>query len=138
MRWMGLDYGDKTIGVALSDELGWTAQGLEVINRRKPEQDMERLSAIVSQYNVTEVVVGLPKNMNNTIGPRGEIAIAFSEELQHRLNLPVHLWDERLTTVAATRTLLEADVSRKKRKQVIDKMAAALILQGYMDANMKR
>ncbi|MFD0698877.1 Holliday junction resolvase RuvX [Paenibacillus sp. GCM10027628] len=138
MRWMGLDYGDKTIGVALSDELGWTAQGLEVIQRRKPENDMERLEAIVGQYGVTEIIVGLPKNMNNTIGPRGELAIAFSQDLQQRLNVPVHLWDERLTTVAATRTLLEADVSRKKRKTVIDKMAAQLILQGYMDANMKR
>ncbi|MBD0381755.1 Holliday junction resolvase RuvX [Paenibacillus sedimenti] len=138
MRWMGLDYGDKTIGVALSDELGWTAQGLEVIQRRKPENDLERLEAIVRQYEVTEIIVGLPKNMNNTIGPRGELAIAFSQELQQRLNVPVHLWDERLTTVAATRTLLEADVSRKKRKTVIDKMAAQLILQGYMDANMKR
>ncbi|MFC5447190.1 Holliday junction resolvase RuvX [Paenibacillus aestuarii] len=138
MRWMGLDYGDRTIGVALSDELGWTAQGLEVIQRRKPEQDLERLEAIVKQYEVAVIVVGLPKNMNNTIGPRGELAIAFSQELEQKLNVPVHLWDERLTTVAATRTLLEADVSRKKRKTVIDKMAAQLILQGYMDANMKR
>jgi putative holliday junction resolvase len=138
MRWMGLDYGDKTIGVAVSDELGWTAQGLETIQRRKPENDMDRLEAIMKEYDVTEIIVGLPKNMNNTIGPRGEIAIAFSQDLQQRLNVPVHLWDERLTTVAATRTLLEADVSRKKRKQVIDKMAAQLILQGYMDANMKR
>jgi len=138
MRLMGLDYGDRTIGVALSDELGWTAQGLEVIQRRKPEQDFERLEAIVKQYEVGSIVVGLPKNMNNTIGPRGELTIAFSKELEQHLNVPVHLWDERLTTVAATRTLLEADVSRKKRKTVIDKMAAQLILQGYMDANMKR
>lgn len=138
MRWIGLDYGDKTIGVAMSDELGWTAQGLEVIHRRKPGEDIARLEAIVQQYGVTQIVVGLPKNMNNTIGPRGELAIAFSQELEQKLSVPVHLWDERLTTVAATRTLLEADVSRKKRKLVIDKMAAQLILQGYMDANMKR
>ncbi|MNQ92526.1 putative Holliday junction resolvase [compost metagenome] len=138
MRWMGLDYGDKTIGVALSDELGWTAQGLEVIRRNKPGEDMDRLIQIINEYGVSQIVVGLPKNMNNTIGPRGEIAIAFSEELKEKTSVPVHLWDERLTTVAATRTLLEADVSRKKRKQVIDKMAAQLILQGYMDANMKR
>jgi putative Holliday junction resolvase len=135
---MGLDYGDKTIGVALSDELGWTAQGLEVIHRAKPGADVERLVTLVQTYGVTEIVVGLPKNMNNTIGPRGELAIAFSKELEERAGIPVRLWDERLTTVAATRTLLEADVSRKKRKQVIDKMAAQLILQGYMDANMKR
>jgi putative Holliday junction resolvase len=138
MRWMGLDYGDKTIGVALSDELGWTAQGLETIQRRKLEKDYARLEEIVKAYDVTEIVVGLPKNMNNTIGPRGEICIAFSQDLQQRLDLPVHLWDERLTTVSATRMLLEADVSRKKRKAVIDKMAAALILQGYMDSKKKR
>ncbi|MFB6363613.1 Holliday junction resolvase RuvX [Paenibacillus elgii] len=140
MRLMGLDYGDKTIGVAVSDELGWTAQGLEVIRRTTEERDMARLRELIAQYSVTEIVVGLPKNMNNTIGPRGEICIAFSEQLYETLQLPVHLWDERLTTASAQRTLLEADVSRKKRKQVIDKMAAALILQGYMDAqsNSKR
>ncbi|WP_010497097.1 Holliday junction resolvase RuvX [Paenibacillus elgii] len=140
MRLMGLDYGDKTIGVAVSDELGWTAQGLEVIRRTTEERDMTRLRELIAQYSVTEIVVGLPKNMNNTIGPRGEICIAFSEQVHETLQLPVHLWDERLTTASAQRTLLEADVSRKKRKQVIDKMAAALILQGYMDAqsNSKR
>jgi putative Holliday junction resolvase len=138
MRWMGLDYGEKTIGVAVSDELGWTAQGLETIKCKTPDKDAARIEEILKQYGVTEIVVGLPKNMNNTIGPRGEICIAFSQDLQQRLNVPVHLWDERLTTVSATRVLLEADVSRKKRKAVIDKMAAALILQGYMDANKKR
>jgi putative Holliday junction resolvase len=137
MRIMGLDYGDKTIGVAVSDELGWTAQGLEVIRRKKPIDDLNRLQEIIRQYNVTEVVVGLPKNMNATIGSRGEICIAFAQALREELKLPVHLWDERLTTVSATRTLLEADVSRKKRKLVIDKMAAGLILQNYMDANKK-
>ncbi|MED4603541.1 Holliday junction resolvase RuvX [Paenibacillus validus] len=135
MRLMGLDYGDKTIGVAVSDELGWTAQGLEVIRRTTEERDTNRLREIIRDYGVSEIVVGLPKNMNNTIGPRGEICIAFSQSLHEKLQLPVHLWDERLTTASAQRTLLEADVSRKKRKQVIDKMAAALILQGYMDAN---
>jgi putative holliday junction resolvase len=134
MRWMGLDYGDKTIGVAVSDELGWTAQGLEVIRRTKPELDLARLQTIIAEYDVSEIIVGLPKNMNNTIGPRGEICIAFANNLQETLNLPVHLWDERLTTVSAQRTLIEADVSRKKRKAVIDKMAAALILQGYLDS----
>ncbi len=135
MRLMGLDYGDKTIGVAVSDELGWTAQGLEVIRRTTEERDTNRLREIIRDYGVSEIVVGLPKNMNNTIGPRGEICIAFSQSLHEKLQLPVHLWDERLTTASAQRTLLEADVSRKKRKQVIDMMAAALILQGYMDAN---
>ncbi|WP_248927334.1 Holliday junction resolvase RuvX [Paenibacillus hamazuiensis] len=137
MRWMGLDYGDKTIGVAVSDELGWTAQGLEVIRRQKEEQDLERLKQIVEQYGVTEIVVGLPKNMNNTVGPRGEICIAFAQRLEQTIGLPVHLWDERLTTVSAQRTLLEADVSRRKRKLVVDKMAAALILQGYMDSKKR-
>lgn len=133
-----MDYGDKTIGVAVSDELGWTAQGLETIRRKSPEQDFERLKEIVAEYRVTEVVVGLPKNMNNTIGPRGEICIEFANQLKEILEMPVHLRDERLTTVSATRTLLEADVSRKKRKQVIDKMAAAIILQGFLDSNSKR
>jgi putative Holliday junction resolvase len=138
MRLMGLDYGDKKIGVAISDELGWTAQGLEVIERNKQSYDLERIRNIVEQYGVTEIVVGLPKNMNATIGPRGEICIEFAQTLEHTLNIPVSLWDERLTTVAAQRILLEADVSRKKRKKVIDKMAASLILQGYLDFKMKR
>ncbi|MBE1440687.1 Holliday junction resolvase RuvX [Paenibacillus sp. OAS669] len=137
-RLMGLDYGDKTIGIALSDELGWTAQGLEVIRRTTVERDFARIREIIDQYSVSELVVGLPKNMNNTIGPRGEICIEFAQSLQQALQMPVHLWDERLTTASAQRTLLEADVSRKKRKQVIDKMAAALILQGYMDSKSKR
>lgn len=135
---MGLDYGDKTIGVAVSDEFGWTAQGVEVIRRRKPEDDLERLRQLAQQYELSAVVVGLPKNMNNTVGPRGEISIAFAETLREALRLPVALWDERLTTVSAQRTLLEADVSRKKRKQVVDKMAAALILQNYLDAHSKK
>lgn len=137
-RLMGLDYGDKTIGIALSDELGWTAQGLEVIRRTTEERDLNRLRELIEEYSVKELVVGLPKNMNNTIGPRGEICIAFAQSLHEKLQMPVHLWDERLTTASAQRTLIEADVSRKKRKQVIDKMAAALILQGYMDSNTKR
>jgi putative Holliday junction resolvase len=138
MRMMGLDYGDKTIGVAVSDELGWTAQSVETIRRTSRENDFERLRQLVREYNVNAIVVGLPKNMNNTIGPRGEICIAFANDVQETLQLPVHLWDERLTTASAQRTLLEADVSRKKRKAVIDKMAAALILQGYMDAKQTR
>jgi putative Holliday junction resolvase len=135
---MGLDLGDKTIGVALSDEYGWTAQGLEVIRRRSESDDLERLARIIDEYGVTEIVVGLPKNMNATIGPRGEMCMAFAETLKEKMNLPVYLWDERLTTMAAERTLLMADVSRKKRKQVIDKMAAAIILQGYLDSKTKK
>ncbi|WP_068774209.1 Holliday junction resolvase RuvX [Paenibacillus sp. FJAT-26967] len=134
MRTMGLDYGDKTIGVAVSDLLGLTAQGVEVIRRTSPVRDFDHLKRIIGEYEVTEIVVGLPKNMNGTIGPRGEICQEFAGQLEEAFALPVRMWDERLTTVSATRTLLEADVSRKKRKQVVDKIAAALILQGYMDS----
>lgn len=133
IRIMGLDYGDKTIGVAVSDEFGWTAQGVDTIRRKKPEDDLTRLEEIIREYDVTEIVVGLPKNMNGTIGSRGDICIAFADSLREILQLPVHLWDERLTTVSAQRTLIEADVSRKKRKLVIDKMAAVFILQGFLD-----
>ncbi|RKN80439.1 Holliday junction resolvase RuvX [Paenibacillus ginsengarvi] len=133
-RIMGLDYGDKTIGVAVSDEFGWTAQGVEVIRRRKPEDDELRLQQLTAEYEVQSIVVGLPKNMNNTIGPRGELCMAFAESLRESLRLPVSMWDERLSTAAAQRTLLEADVSRKKRKMVVDKMAAAIILQNYLDS----
>ena len=134
MRIMGLDYGDRRIGVALSDLFGWTAQGLEVIDRKKQGAEQERIAELVRQYEVTEIVVGLPKNMNGTVGPRGEICISFAEELKEKLGVPVVLWDERLTTMAAERTLIEADVSRKKRKAVVDKMAASLILQNYLDS----
>ncbi|MCY9510778.1 Holliday junction resolvase RuvX [Paenibacillus larvae] len=134
MRKMGLDYGDRTIGVAVSDLLGLTAQGVEVIRRKKQEEDLARIGELIREYEVSELVVGLPKNMNGTIGPRGELCQEFAGLLKRQFGLPVYLWDERLTTVSATRTLLEADVSRKKRKQVVDKMAAALILQGYMDS----
>jgi putative Holliday junction resolvase len=135
---MGLDYGDRNIGVAVSDAFGWTAQGKETVERRRDGGELDRIAELVKEYEVSEVVVGLPKNMNGSIGPRGEISIAFAEQLRQKLGLPVHLWDERLTTVSAERTLLEADVSRKKRKQVIDKMAATLILQNYLDSKTKR
>jgi putative Holliday junction resolvase len=138
MRIMELDYGDKTIGVAVSDEFGWTAQGIEVIRRTTLEKDLLRLRELARQYEVNEIVVGLPKNMNGTIGPRGEMCIAFGETVEGELSVPIRMWDERLTTVSAERTLIEADVSRKKRKQVIDKMAAALILQNYLDSKSKR
>jgi len=138
MRILGLDYGDRRIGVALSDAFGWTAQGLEMIERKKEGDDIRRIEQLVREYEVESIVVGLPKNMNGTIGPRGEICMAFAEQLRQMLSMKVDLWDERLTTVAATRTLLEADVSRRKRKQVVDKMAAALLLQNYLDAKGKR
>ncbi|MEI7025304.1 Holliday junction resolvase RuvX [Paenibacillus sp. y28] len=138
MRILGIDYGDRRLGLALSDELGWTAQGLEVLQRQTAERDTARLAEIISGYGVEQIVVGLPKNMNGTTGPRGDMCIDFANMLKETFNLPVHLWDERLTTVAAERTLIEADVSRKKRKQVVDKMAAVFILQGFLDFNSKR
>lgn len=138
MKILGLDYGDRRIGVALSDAFGWTAQGLEVIERRREGNEIERITELVKMNEVSEIVVGLPKNMDGSVGPRGEICIEFAETLRETLDLPVHLWDERLSTVSAERALLEADVSRKKRKKVVDKMAASLILQNYLDAKSTR
>jgi putative Holliday junction resolvase len=136
---MGIDYGDRKIGVAVSDELFFTAQGVTTIRNSGDERMLHDIATLAEQYQVTEVVVGLPKNMNGTIGPRGQLAEAFADSLKETLRLPVTLWDERLTTMAAHRTLIEADVSRKKRKAVVDKMAAQLILQNYMDnKSMKR
>jgi putative Holliday junction resolvase len=136
MRVMGLDVGSKTIGVAISDALGWTAQGLKTIqiNEDQEEYGFHEMENLIKEHEVSKVVVGLPKNMNGTIGPRGEASQFYADELHKRFGVPVILWDERLTTVAAERVLLEADVSRKKRKKVIDKMAAAMILQGYLDS----
>ena len=132
---MGLDLGDKTLGVALSDPMGWTAQGLEVIRREgNTEREMKRLREIVSQYEVEKIIVGLPKNMNGTLGERAEKSKAFAFRLQEYFSLPVEMWDERLSTVAAEKILLEGDTSRARRKKVIDKLAAAIILQGYLDA----
>ncbi|MFC4100033.1 Holliday junction resolvase RuvX [Paenibacillus xanthanilyticus] len=138
MRVMGIDYGDRNIGIAVSDAFGWTAQPVKVVQKRRDDGELDEIAALTKEHEVSEIVVGLPKNMNGTVGPRGEICIAFAQSLQQKLNLPVHLWDERLTTVAAERTLIEADVSRKKRKLVVDKMAATLILQNYLDSKTKR
>lgn len=136
MRIMGLDVGSKTVGIALSDELGWTAQGLKTlkIDEEKNEFGFAEIGEIIKEYQVNEVVIGLPKNMNGTIGPRGEASKRYAAEVEQRFSVPAVLWDERLTTMAAERVLIEADVSRKKRKKVIDKMAAVMILQGYLDS----
>ncbi len=136
MRIMGLDVGSRTVGIAISDALGWTAQGIETIqiNEDEGEFGIERIKELVKEYVVTEFVVGFPKNMNNTIGPRGEASEQYKKLLEETFQFPVKLWDERLTTMAAERMLIEADVSRKKRKKVIDKMAAVMILQGYLDS----
>lgn len=136
MRIMGLDVGSKTVGVAISDPLGFTAQGVEIIavDEDKGEFGMERLAELVKQHQVSKFVVGLPKNMNNTEGPRVEASKAYGQLLIEQFGLPVDYQDERLTTVAAERMLIEqADLSRGKRKKVIDKLAAQLILQNYLD-----
>ncbi len=127
--------GTKTIGMALSDELGWTAQGLDTIRRdeEQPDKDFEAISEIVKEYGVDTIVIGMPKNMNGTIGPSGERSQEFADVLSKHVTCTIKMWDERLTTVAAERMLISADVSRKKRKKVIDKMAAVMILQGYLD-----
>ncbi|MBC1522768.1 Holliday junction resolvase RuvX [Listeria booriae] len=137
MRTMGLDVGSVTVGVAISDALGWTAQGIETItiNEQAKQFGYDRVKELAEHNEVTKIVVGLPKNMNNTIGERAEASQKYAEVLESRTGIPVVLWDERLTTAAAERTLLEADVSRKKRKKVIDKLAAVMILQSYLDAN---
>ncbi len=135
-RLMGLDVGSRTVGVAISDELGWTAQGVEIVPINEDEQDFNitRIKELVDQYGVVGVVVGLPKNMNNTSGPRVDASRAYGDLLVQQLGLPIDFQDERLTTVEAERMLVEeADTSRRKRKQVIDKLAAALILQNYLD-----
>ena len=135
-RIMGLDYGSKTIGVAVSDLLGMTAQGVETININEQVKDfkIKRIKELVNEYNIGKIVVGLPKNMHNSIGFRGEATLYFVEVLKKKIkSVEVILQDERLTTMGAERVLLEANVSRKKRKDVIDKMAAVLILQTYLD-----
>ncbi|SDM21435.1 Holliday junction resolvase RuvX [Bacillus sp. OK048] len=136
MRIMGLDVGSKTVGIAISDELGWTAQGLKTlkIDEEKNKFGFEEIGQLIKEYGISQVVIGLPKNMNGSIGPRAEASKRYAEQIEDRFFVSTILWDERLTTMAAERVLLEADVSRKKRKKVIDKMAAMMILQGYLDS----
>ncbi|TDT61989.1 Holliday junction resolvase RuvX [Fonticella tunisiensis] len=133
MRIMGLDIGEKTIGVAVSDPLGWTAQGIKTIRRKSIKKDIEEIINIIREYNVEKIVSGLPKNMNNTIGPTGEMVLSFCEKLKSKTGMEIDFQDERLTTVAAEKMLIGADVSRKKRKEVIDTVAATFILQSYLD-----
>lgn len=137
MRIMGLDYGSKTVGVAISDPLGITAQGIEIIRREKEtklRQTLARIDALIQEYEVESIVLGFPKNMNNTIGDRGEKSLAFKEMLEKRTGLSVTMWDERLTTVEANRTLMEAKVRRENRSKYVDMLAAVYILQGYLDS----
>lgn len=133
MKIMGLDIGVKTIGVAISDELGLTAQGIKTIIRRGSEEDFSEILNLISRYQIQKIVVGLPKNMNGTLGKQAEFVLLWIKELKERLSIPVVVWDERLSTVEATKALLQADLSRSKRKKVINQLAASLILQGYLD-----
>jgi len=132
-----LDIGEKRIGVAISDELYFSANGLDVIERKNNGEDINKIAEIVSRYNVVKIVVGLPKNMDGSVGPSGEEVKKYVNKLQNALEVEVDFWDERLSTVAAEKTLIEADISRKKRKKVIDKMAAVFILQNYLDFKSK-
>ena len=135
MRIMSLDVGDRTVGVAVSDELLFTAQGVETIRRKSYKNDLGRIKELSRQFETTKFVVGLPKNMNGTVGERCEIVKVFAAKLKEDIpEAEIIFWGERLSTVAADRYLLEADISRAKRKKVIDKMAAVFILQGYLDS----
>lgn len=134
---MGLDYGSKTVGVAISDPLCITAQGIETIQRKeenKLRKTLARIEELVKEYEVEKIVLGFPKNMNNTIGDRAEKSLELKEMLERRTGLPVIMWDERLTTVEAERTLIESNVRRENRKKYVDKIAAVFILQGYLDS----
>lgn len=136
MRIMGLDFGSKTVGVAISDPLLITAQGIEIIRRQdenKLRKTLARIEELIVQYEVTEIVLGLPKNMNDTIGERAQLSLEFKEKLERRSGLPVTMWDERLTTVAADKAMMEAGIRREHRKEYVDKIAAVFILQGYLD-----
>ena len=133
-RIMGLDIGDKTIGVAVSDLMGLTAQGVTTIKRVGKKKDIEAIKQIIAEKQVNKIVSGLPKNMNGTVGPQGEKVQKFCELLKEETNLPIEFWDERLSTVAAERSLIEGNVRRENRKKVIDMLAAVIILQGYLDS----
>jgi putative Holliday junction resolvase len=137
MRTMGLDIGSHTIGVAISDELGITAQGLKTLRRKSMEEDFKEIATIIGQFEIEKIVVGLPKNMNGTLGKQAETVLKWIKILTDKIPVPAVTWDERLSTVGATKVLLEADLSRRKRKKVIDKLAAVLILQGYLDQSRR-
>ena len=141
MRIMGLDFGSKTVGVAISDPLLITAQGIEIIRRKeenKLRQTLARIEELIEEYEVKEIVLGLPKTMNDTLGPRVDLTLEFKEKLERRTGLPVHTWDERLTTVSADRTMMEAGIRRENRKEYVDKIAAVLILQGFLDCRGRK
>ena len=141
MRIMGLDFGSKTVGVAISDPLFITAQGIEIIRRKdenKLRQTLARIEELIQEYEVEEIVLGLPKNMNDTAGPRAVITMEFKEKLERCTGLMVHTWDERLTTVAADKAMMEAGIRRENRKEYVDKIAAVFILQGFLDYRKRK
>lgn len=138
MRVLGLDIGSHKIGMAISDELGMIAQGLKTIKRESMEKDLGEIAVTIAQLKVEKIVVGLPKNMDGTLGKQAEMVFQWIKALKKKIHLPVVAWDERLSTVGASKILLEADLSRKKRKRVIDRLAAVLILQGYLDQSRSR
>lgn len=141
MRIMGLDFGAKTVGVAISDALLLTAQGIEIIRRteeNKLRRTLARIEELIVEYEVEEIVLGLPKHMNNTEGVRVELTMDFKDKLERRTGLPVTLWDERLTTVAADKAMMEAGLNREERREHVDKIAACFILQGYLDKRNMR
>jgi len=136
MRIMGLDFGSKTVGVAISDPLLITAQGIEIIRRKeenKLRQTLARIEELITEYGVDEIVLGLPKNMNDTEGDRARLSLEFKDKLERRTGLPVHMWDERLTTVEADNIMMEAGIRRENRKDYVDMIAAQLILEGYLE-----
>lgn len=137
MRILGLDIGEKRIGIALSDPLGWTAQSLKTLERKSIKNDVEEIIKIINEYKVEKVVVGLPKNMNGTLGESGQKVMNFCQKLLEKIKIELIYEDERLTTMAAEKVLIDADLSRKKRRGVIDALAATFILQTYLDRNRK-
>ncbi len=134
---MGLDIGSRTIGVAVSDELKVTAQGLKTLRRKSMEEDLDEISSLISEFKIEKIVVGLPKNMDGTLGKQAEMVFQWIKKSKERIHLPIVTWDERLTTIEASKVLLQADLSRKKRKRVIDKLSAVLILQAYLNQGGK-
>ena len=133
MRILSMDVGDKRIGMAISDVMGWTAQGIPTLERRNKKYDLEFIRNVIEEYQPERIVVGLPKNMNGSIGPQGEKVKAFAENLKEHFKQEILFWDERLSTVSAHKVMIQGDVSRKKRKERVDQVAAVLILQNYLD-----
>lgn len=138
MRILGIDYGDRKIGLAVSDPLGWTAQGLETVRYTNISNALKRIEEVINNYSVEKIVVGLPKNMNGTFGPRTEKTFEFIKQLKVFFNSEIVTWDERLSTVAAENILISGNMRREKRKNIVDTVAASYILQGYLDSTANK